>query len=640
MSDRRRIAMDKLARYFPILDWGRSYGPSTLTSDLVAALIVTIMLIPQSLAYALLAGLPAQVGLYASIVPLIAYALFGTSRTLAVGPVAVISLMTATAAGGVAAQGSAEYVAAALILALLSGLILLAMGLLRLGFLANLLSHPVVAGFITASGILIAVSQLKHILGVRASGDALPQMIGSLAANMDGANAATILTGASALAFLFWTRKGLKPLLLRLRLPARLADLAARAGPVFAVLVSILAVAAFRLEEAGVALVGPIPTGLPPLAAPMFDPQLWSALLVPALLISVIGFVESVSVAQTLAAKRRQRIDPDQELVGLGASNIGAAFTGGYPVTGGFARSVVNFDAGAETPAAGAFTALGIAAAALFLTPLLYHLPVAVLAATIIVAVLSLVSLRAMKEVWRYSKSDFAAMAGTILVTLTLGVEAGVVTGVAVSLALYLWRASRPHAAIVGLVPGTQHFRNVLRHRVATSPNLLTLRIDESLTFINARWLEEHVLELVADRPQLEHLVLMCSAVNEIDSSALESLEAINQPSRRRRREAAPFRGQRSGHGPPAALAASGGTHRLRLPLAVRRLSRAVLRRRRGGATDTAAWPGRQLKRRPLKPRRPTSPFPLLEGPPGRPHHASAAGRDPLRLPGDRERGG
>ena len=520
--------MNRLARHLPILDWGRRYDRGALTSDLVAAGVVTVMLIPQSLAYALLAGLPAQVGLYASIAPLLAYAVFGTSRTLAVGPVAVISLMTATAAGAVAAQGSPEYVAAALILALLSGLMLVAMGLLRLGFLANLLSHPVVSGFITASGILIAVSQAKHLLGVPASGETLPEMLATLAAGMPQTNPITLVIGAAALAFLFWVRKGLKPLLLRLGLAARPADLLAKAGPIAAVAASILAVVTLGLEQRGVAIVGAIPRGLPPITAPLFDPGLWSALMLPALLISVIGFVESVSVAQTLAAKRRQRIDPDQELVGLGASNVAAALTGGYPVTGGFARSVVNFDAGAETPAAGAFTAAGIATAALFLTPLLFHLPVAVLAATIIVAVLNLVDLRGPVRVWRYSRSDFAALAGTIAVTLLAGVEAGVVSGVAVSLALFLWRASRPHAAVVGLVPGTQHFRNVLRHEVATAPGLLTLRIDESLTFVNARWLEEKVLELVVERPEVRHLVLMCSAVNAIDASALESLESIN----------------------------------------------------------------------------------------------------------------
>lgn len=517
-----------LGRYLPIFDWGRSYDRATFASDLVAAVIVTIMLIPQSLAYALLAGLPPEVGLYASILPLVAYALFGTSRTLAVGPVAVISLMTATAAGSVAAQGSPDYVAAALVLALLSGLILILMGLFRLGFLANLLSHPVISGFITASGILIAFSQLKHILGIRASGETLPEMASTLVKAAGTTNPATLAIGAASILFLFWVRKGLKSLLLRAGLAPRSADLLAKAGPVVAVAVSTLAVVGLDLAGQGVVTVGPIPRGLPPFTAPLLDPELWMALALPALLIGIIGFVESVSVAQTLAAKRRQRINPDQELIGLGASNIIASVSGGYPVTGGFARSVVNFDAGAETPAAGAYTAIGIAAAALFLTPLLYYLPVAVLAATIIVAVLSLVDLRLPREVWRYSKGDFTAMAGTILVTLIAGVEAGVITGVGVSLALFLWRASRPHAAVVGLVPGTQHFRNILRHEVRTASNLLTLRIDESLTFINARWLEEKLLELVADRPEIEHLVLMCSAVNAIDASALESLQAIN----------------------------------------------------------------------------------------------------------------
>jgi SulP family sulfate permease len=518
----------RLAQYLPILGWAPSYNRTTLTSDLVAAVIVTIMLVPQSLAYALLAGLPAQVGLYASILPLLAYALFGTSRTLAVGPVAVISLMTATAAGGVAVQGSPEYVAAALALALLSGLMLAVMGLLRLGFLANLLSHPVVSGFITASGILIAISQLKHILGIQASGGTLPAMIEQLWANIGAANAATIAIGAAAAAFLFWVRRGLKPVLERFGFQPRAADLLAKAGPVMAVIVSTLVVIGFDLTNAGVATVGVIPTGLPDISAPIIDPELWTALLLPALLISVIGFVESVSVARTLAAKRRQRIDLNQELVGLGASNIAASMSGGYPVTGGFARSVVNFDAGAETPAAGAFTAVGIGLAVLFLTPLLYFLPVAVLAATIIVAVLSLVDFRTPMEIWHYSKSDFAALAGTIGVTLIEGVEAGVISGVVISLALYLWRTSRPHAAVVGRVPESHHFRNVKRHTVITVPHVLTIRIDEALSYLNANWLEEFVLEQVAEHGEVRHLILMCSAVNAIDASALESLEAIN----------------------------------------------------------------------------------------------------------------
>lgn len=518
----------QLRRYLPILEWGRGYGGVTLTNDLVAAAIVTIMLIPQSLAYAMLAGLPPEIGLYASILPIIAYALFGTSRALAVGPVAVISLMTLTAASAVAPPGSPDFIAAALILALLSGLMLIAMGVLQLGFLANLLSHPVVSGFITASGIIIATSQLKSVLGIKASGQAMPELVITLIENAKDTNPYTLAIGVVATGFLFWVRKGLKPLLIRFGLAARPAELVAKAGPIVAVALSILAVIAFDLEAKGVKVVGSIPQSLPPFTVPLFDAELWQRLAIPALLLSIIGFVESVSVAQTLAAKKRQRIVPNQELIGLGAANVAAAFSGGYPVTGGFARSVVNFDAGAETPAAGAFTAVGILLAALFLTPLLASLPIATLAGTIIVAVLSLVDIKTPPAIWRYSKPDFAAMAATIAVTLLIGVEPGVIAGVGLSLALFLWRSSRPHAAIVGRVPETEHFRNINRHKVFTDPRILTIRIDESLTYLNARWLEEFVLEQVAEQSELRHLILMCSAINGVDASALESIDAIN----------------------------------------------------------------------------------------------------------------
>lgn len=517
-----------LRRYFPILEWGASYDREILTADLLAAVIVTIMLIPQSLAYALLAGLPPVVGLYASILPLIAYAIFGTSRTLAVGPVAVVSLMTASAAGAVAAQGTPEYLEAAITLAALSGVMLAVLGFLRLGFLANLLSHPVIAGFITASGILIATSQVKHILGIGGGGENWPEMLGNLAANLPDINLATLTIGVLATAFLFWVRKGFAPLLQKFGMSQKSAGMAAKAGPVIAVALTILAVVSLNLGDKGVALVGAVPRGLPPFALPSTDMGLIAQLWIPALLISIIGFVESVSVAQTLAAKRRQRITPDQELVGLGAANIASAFSGGYPVTGGFARSVVNFDAGAQTPAAGAYTAGGIALASLFLTPLLFNLPIATLAATIIVAVLSLVDVKTPGRLWAYSKADFAAHMATIIATLLAGVEMGVIAGVLLGLLLYLWKASRPHAAIVGRVPETEHFRNVERHKVLALPHLLSIRIDESLTYLNARWLEEYVLERVAERPELRHVILMCSAVNAIDATGLESLEAVN----------------------------------------------------------------------------------------------------------------
>ncbi|MEO1205090.1 MAG: sulfate permease [Pseudomonadota bacterium] len=521
--------MPSLRQYFPILDWGRTYTKSALSNDLIAAVIVTIMLIPQSLAYALLAGLPPEAGIYASIAPIILYAIFGTSRALAVGPVAVVSLLTASAVGQVAEQGTAGYAVAALTLAFLSGGFLVLMGIFRLGFLANFLSHPVIAGFITASGILIATSQIKHILGISAHGHTLPEMFGSIFSHLTEVNWITLVIGITATAFLFWVRKSLKPTLRGLGVPPLLADILTKAGPVAAVVVTTVAVWGLDLAAHGVKIVGEVPQSLPPLTIPGLGPDLLGALLVPAILISVIGFVESVSVAQTLAAKKRQRIDPDQELIGLGAANLGAAFTGGYPVTGGFARSVVNFDAGAETPAAGAFTAIGLAIAAIALTPLVYYLPNATLAATIIVAVLSLVDLSILKATWGFSRADFTAVASTIVLTLWLGVEIGVASGVAISVLLHLYKTSRPHVAEVGLVPGTQHFRNIHRHAVETDPTLVTLRVDESLYFVNARFLEDLVQNRVSKGSAIQNVVLMFAAVNEVDFSALESLEAINR---------------------------------------------------------------------------------------------------------------
>jgi SulP family sulfate permease len=517
-----------LRRHLPILDWGSRYDRATLRDDLIAAVIVTIMLIPQSLAYALLAGLPAEVGLYASIAPLVLYAVFGTSRTLAVGPVAVASLMTAAAVGQIAAQGTPEYLGAAIAMAVMSGLMLTAMGVLRLGFVANFLSHPVIAGFITAAGLIIAAGQVPHILGISGGGQSLIEIVARIAANIGGVNLATLALGVPTVAFLWWAKARMKRWLKARGLSDMAAGTIARTAPVLAVAATTLAAWALMLPGAGVAIVGDIPAGLPVPALPPLDPALWAQIAVPALLISVVGYVETISVAQTLAAKRRQRIDPDQELVALGAANIGSGLSGGFPVTGGFARSVVNFDAGAQTPAAGAYTAVLMALATLTLTPALYFLPKATLAATIIVAVLGLVDLGALRRTWAYSRTDGAAMAATILVTLGLGVEPGILAGVALSLVLHLYRTSRPHVAIVGQVPGTEHFRNVARHRVATDPAVLSLRVDESLYFPNARFLEDTVLRELAARPEVRHVVLMFPAVNAVDASALETLEGLN----------------------------------------------------------------------------------------------------------------
>lgn len=514
--------------YLPIINWLKGYSSDALISDGLAAVIVTLMLVPQALAYALLAGLPPEVGLYASMIPLVVYAVFGTSATLAVGPVAVASLMTASALGGIAAAGSPEYVGAALVLATLSGLILFTMGLLRLGFMANFLSHPVISGFVTASGILIAGSQLGHILGIQGGGHTLLEMVGNLVRDLPATNLVTLAIGGGTLLYLFLCRKYLKNTLSGFGLSTRSADLIAKAAPVSAVIVTTALAWKFNLGSAGVNLVGKVPSGLPDISLPPLGFDIWATLVPAAILISLVGFVESVSVAQTLASKRRQRIDPNSELIALGLANVGAGVSGGSPVSGGFSRSVVNFEAGAQTPLAGMFTAVGIALATLTLTGVLAFLPKATLAATIMIAVSTLIDIGAIRRTFNYSKADFVAMFATILLTLVEGVEAGILAGVGLSIGLYLYRTSRPHSAVVGLVPGTEHFRNVERHRVETDDETVVLRVDESLYFANARYLEETILELIANNPQVKNLVLACQAVNVIDASALESLEAIN----------------------------------------------------------------------------------------------------------------
>lgn len=522
------LKLSTLLAAVPIVGSLRGYNRESMVSDLIAGLVVTMMLIPQSLAYALLAGVPPEVGLYASILPLVAYAIFGSSRTLSVGPVAIASLMTAVALGQVAEAGTEDYVSAAVLLAFLSGAFLILLGVLRLGFLANFLSHTVVSGFITASGILIVLSQLKHLVGVKAQGDTFFDLSLSLLQHLSNANYYALVVGVGVVCFLFWARHGAVNLMNQLGLSLNAAQMVAKAAPVVGILVTIASAVAFDLQAKGVALVGAVPAGLPELHLPVFSLAMLELLILPAMAISIIGYVESISVGKTLGAKRGQRIDSNQELVGLGAANLASSLSGGFPVTGGFSRSVVNFDAGARTQIAGILAALGIALASLFLTPVLYYLPQATLAATIIVAVTALIDFSILRKTWALSKGDFYAVALTILGTLGFGVEAGVAAGVLVSLCLYLYRTSKPHIAEVGLIEGTEHFRNILRHKVSTRPEILSLRVDENLFFANAGYLEEYIDAALQNSPQVRHLVLMCSACNTIDYSALEVLEAIN----------------------------------------------------------------------------------------------------------------
>jgi SulP family sulfate permease len=494
----------------------------------MAAIIVTIMLIPQSLAYAMLAGLPPATGLYASILPLLAYALFGSSRTLAVGPVAIISLLSANAVGLAHINSGLNVLTLSMTLALLSGMLMLIMGLFKLGFIANLLGRPVVTGFITAAGILIALGQLKHILGIPLGGHNLPELAQGLLQYGRHTHLLTVGVGVISILFLWWARAPLTHVLCRF-MSKNSASALSKLAPVSAVIISILLVSNLDLNQHGLKVVGDIPSGLPTLAWPELSGLLVSTLMPSAIMISLIGYVESISVAQTLANKRRQQIDPNHELLGLGAANVASAASGGFAVTGGFSRSVVNYDAGARTPMAGVFTAVGIALASLYLTPYLSLLPKAVLGATIVVAVLTLIEPNEIKFTWKYSKHDFVAMMITIGMVLFVGVEAGVMAGVVTTISLMLWRTSRPHTAVVGPVAGGQHFRNIDRHKVEQFEQVIALRIDESLFFGNVRYLDNQLNELLARNPCIEHLILMASGINHIDSSAVESLLEFNQ---------------------------------------------------------------------------------------------------------------
>lgn len=509
--------------------WRRpEYRRQNLPGDMVAGLVVTLLLVPQGLAYAALAGLPPQLGLYASLLPLVVYPLFGSSMVMSVGPVAVASLMTTAALASVAPTGSPEYIAAAVVLALLSGVLLFAFGLLRLGALARLLSQPVVSGFISGAALLIVIGQIRPLLGISVQGETAAELLLGIFRQLDSLNPLTTIIGLGSLLILWLARSDLAWLLQKIGISAALAQLAAKLVPMMLVLGSAALVTLAGWQEQ-LAVVGDLPRGLPSLVLPEISLALVQQLWWPALVIGVIGFVESVAIARSFAARRGQRIDADAELRGLGAANIASAFSGAFPVTGGFSRTAVNADAGANTPLAGIISAALIALVLLFATGLFRSLPMTVLAATIMVAALALVDLKAVRDIWRYDRTEGIALLATALGVLLAGIEMGIGIGVALSLALLVWRSSRPHMAVLGRVPDSEHFRNVQRQQVQTRDDLLLVRVDENLFFGNAELVEKQLQQLLAKQPSARHLVLVMSSVSHIDATALEMLLALSE---------------------------------------------------------------------------------------------------------------
>lgn len=515
-------------RYLP--DWLCQYRREYLPRDIVAGAIVTIMLVPQSMAYAMLAGLPPEYGMYASILPLIAYAWFGSSMTLAVGPVAVTSLMTASALAPLVAPGSAEYIAAAAVLALLSGVMLFVFGLLHLGFIAKLLSNPVLSGFTSGSSLLILIGQIKPLLGIQAdiSGSALTTFI-SLLNNISTLQPMTAVIGLCAVFTLMVARKYLAGGVRRLHGGDVLAVLLPKLVPMLVVLAAIVIAGKFDwAQQYGIAVVGAIPQGLPQLIMPAVDSALLTALLFPAFAIGLINFASSISVAQSLALQRKQKISADAELRGLGAANIASAISGGFPVNGGFARSLVNFSANAATPLSGVISALLMVVVVSRFTGIFTLLPVTVLAATIIVAVGPVIDLAALRRAWAYDRADAVALVGTAVGVVVLGVAAGIAIGVGLSLASLVWRSSHPHIAVLGRVPMTEQFRNIQRYKTQTLPHVLALRIDENLLFANAEAVEERVRLELGSRPEVQHVLIVLSSVSQIDVSGMEMLMELN----------------------------------------------------------------------------------------------------------------
>lgn len=508
----------------------QTYSREDFVGDLIAGIIVAIMLVPQGMAYAMLAGLPPQVGLYASIIPLVLYSLFGSSNYAAIGPVAMVSLLVMSGVGSLATPGSEKYIAHCLMLALLVGLFQIAMAAFRLGFLVNFISHPVLVGFTSAAAIVIGTSQLKHLLGVSVEQTEYPfQLIRASILATAKTNPATLSIGLASIAVLLFFNLGFQPLAKRCNLNNHLANNLSKLGPLVAVVVGSIVVGTIGLDKsASVGVVGEIPSGLPKLSMPALAWSHVAKLLPLALVITLVGYLESISVAKALAGRRREKIDANRELLALGAASVGAAFTSGYPVTGGFSRSLVGFSAGARTQFSALITAAIVAMCVAFFTPAFHFIPNTVLAAVIIVAVVNLIDFKTPLKLWQYSRADAIALILTFVAVLAVGIERGILVGVIATVLILMWKMSRPHVAEIGRMPCGNGFRNVRRYEVETTHGIFAFRVDASLTFANAPFVESYIIEKVAERPDVQQVLLVCNGINDIDDTGLEMLRAIS----------------------------------------------------------------------------------------------------------------
>ena len=501
---------------FPALKWLKTYHPTHFKADIVAALIVLAMLVPQGMAYAMLAGLPPVMGIYASILPMIIYAFTGSSTTLSIGPVAIISMMVFSALQPLFAIGSTAYIEAACLLAILVGIISLILGLFRFGFLIQLISHPVIKSFIIASALLIALGQFKFLLDIPLQTNNIPEFVGSLVNNFHQISFLSVGVSLAAIAILVFLPKWVR------------SDFLNKTIPLLLVLSSIIVVYLLSLDQHGLKTVGIIPTGLPSFHFPTWDLDLVQKLLPSAFMIAMISFVESLAIAQATALQKRDDLNSNQELIALGLANIAAGINTGFAVSGSLSRTVVNSDAGAKTPMSGVMSSLLMIAVSLYFTSFFQNLPLTILAATIFVSIWKLVTFLPFFETWKYSKADGLAMWATFFGVTCIDISTGLVIGIILTFILLLWRISRPHIAVIGLVEGTQHFRNVSRYDVLTTETIASFRIDENLNFLNAHVLKGYIITELSHNPQIQHVVINCSSISNIDLSAVEMLEDLN----------------------------------------------------------------------------------------------------------------
>lgn len=512
--------------FFPIFSWLKTYRRADFNGDLFAGIITAILLVPQGIAYALLAGLPPQFGLYASILPPLVYAFLGTSRTLSVGPVAVAAIMIASALNLPEVKELGDPLQSAVILSAETGAIMLVMAMCRMGGLVNFISHPVLTGFTSGAALLIIGSQLPQALGLKSPTCALDLVC--YQHYFQATNLLTFEIAFTALVLLLFFGKPLTTLLKKMHAPSSLIIAMGKCGGLVAVALTTFAVIKWNLTAQHVAVVGEIPAGFPALGLDFFDLEKWKVLIAPASFVTLIAYVESVAIAKVVANLRNEKIEPNQELLALGFANFATAISGGMPVAGGFSRTMVSFSAGARTQVTMIIASTILAFAVVFFSDWFYNIPKATLAVIILLAITPLIKLRSILHTWRYDKGDGIAELVTLISVLILGIEEGITLGIFLTFASYLRKASHPHIAVVGRLPNTKHYRNIKRHKVETWEQLLLMRIDENITFANINFIEEFIENELRNAPKVKHIVLIFTSVSDIDMTAIEALEQLN----------------------------------------------------------------------------------------------------------------